>query len=255
MSGEKKLKVLVVDDEKPIRDFFTRLLKLEDVEIKTAEDGLAAIEAVKNEVFDLVFLDVRMPRLNGIQAFSQLKKINPSINCVFITGYAVEESLIEQLKQPQTFFLKKPFDDIAQIRLIVNKVLQDVKAKSEVIHPQETPIQERRAYLRLDAVLALDYRIKNAQQDFKHCTSKNAGPCGMLLCSEENLAEGTILELRIICAECDRIWEAEAKVVWNNELKDEDGCYHAGIEFIKINMPEFSEFFMHCVVKQAEGRA
>lgn len=248
MNEAKGLRVLVVDDEKPIRDFFIRLLKLDGIEAKTAEDGIAAIKVAEKETFDLVFLDIRMPHLNGIQTFSQLKKINPKINCVFITGYAVETALVEQFKQPQVVFLKKPFDDIAQIRLIVNKALQDARAAAGVIPPQEIPVQERRAYLRVDAVLEVDYRIKDTQQNFKHCISKNAGPCGMLLCSEENLAEGTILELRIICARCNKLCAAEAEVAWSNALQDEDGRYQAGIEFIKINMPEFSELLTHCAV-------
>ena len=69
MSEKTKLKVLVVDDEKVIRDFLSRFLSLQLAQVKTASDGEAAIELAKTEEFDLVFLDIRMPKMNGLETF------------------------------------------------------------------------------------------------------------------------------------------------------------------------------------------
>jgi CheY-like chemotaxis protein len=118
---KKKLKVLVVDDEAVVRDFLSRLLTLYSVDVKITDNGFKAIEFAKQESFDLVFLDIRIPGIDGVETFNELRKIDPKLNCVFMTGYAVEvDSLI--IKYPGTICLKKPFADIQQIQEIINKL-------------------------------------------------------------------------------------------------------------------------------------
>lgn len=129
MLTKKGMKVLVVDDEKVVRDFLSRFLSLEAVEVKTAEDGFSAIEQAKKEKFDLVFLDVRMPKMDGLKTFLELKKINPETKYVMMTGYGVDE-LVEQAKKEGIFaYLKKPFD--------IEQMLSILKATQER-HPERT---------------------------------------------------------------------------------------------------------------------
>jgi len=73
------LKVLVVDDEKVIRDFLSRFLSLQLAQVKTASDGEAAIELAKTEEFDLVFLDIRMPKMNGLELIKAVREIDPAV--------------------------------------------------------------------------------------------------------------------------------------------------------------------------------
>lgn len=118
MGDKKSIRALVVDDEKVIRDFLSRILHLQSVEVKGVEDGFAAIEAAKVEDFDLVFLDVRMPKINGVETFKALKKIKPGLKYVMMTGYAVDDLLQEAKREGVSVFLKKPFD-INQINTLV----------------------------------------------------------------------------------------------------------------------------------------
>lgn len=103
-------KVLVVDDEKEVRDFLIRLLSLRGLHVKAVEDGYKAIEIFKQEKFDVVFLDVRMPHLNGVEALRELKKYNPSAKYVMITGYAVNDLLEEAREEGAFTSIRKPFD-------------------------------------------------------------------------------------------------------------------------------------------------
>jgi CheY-like chemotaxis protein len=119
--GGKKIKVLVVDDEAVVRDFLDRLLTLYSVEVKVADNGFKAIELARKDSFDLTFLDIRMPGIDGVDTFGELRKIDPKLNCVFMTGYAVEEDSL-LIKYPGTVCLKKPFSDIGQIQDIINKI-------------------------------------------------------------------------------------------------------------------------------------
>lgn len=107
---KKNIKVLVVDDVKEVRDFLIRLLSLHGLDVRAVEDGFKAIEIFKQEKVDIVFLDVKMPRLDGVETLRELKKYNPDCKYVMITGYAVDD-LLEQAKKEGAFTtIKKPFN-------------------------------------------------------------------------------------------------------------------------------------------------
>lgn len=127
MADKKTVRALVVDDEKIIRDFLSRILNIQSVETRAFEDGFAAIEAVKTENFDLAFLDVRMPKINGLETYKELKKIKPELKYVMMTGYAVDDILEEAKREGVSTFLRKPFD----INQISTLVATDVSRKKE----------------------------------------------------------------------------------------------------------------------------
>ena len=103
------LSILVADDEESIRGLFERLFKGEGFSLDTAEDGAKAIEKVKIKEYDIAFIDIVMPGINGYMAFCEMKKISPNLKAVMITGYA-EESIIKAcLKEGAYACLHKPF--------------------------------------------------------------------------------------------------------------------------------------------------
>ena len=103
------LSILVVDDEESMRDLFERLFKGEGFSLDTAEDGAKAIEKVKINEYDIAFIDIVMPGINGYMAFCEMKKISPNLKTVMITGYS-EESIIKAcLKEGAYACLHKPF--------------------------------------------------------------------------------------------------------------------------------------------------
>ncbi len=235
--GEKKFKVLIVDDEKMVRDFLTRILSLQLVESKAVEDGFMAIEAVKNEKFDLAFLDIRMPKMDGLKVYGELKKINPDLNCVFMTGYALEESLLDKTKQQGTICLKKPFQDINQIKEIINNAMKKIEAPSAL---PSHPIQEKRAYSRLSINLEVDYKVIGVDKSCGPSLSKDISPGGMRLVARDNLACGTILELTIKTPSVNNACKAYADVVWSREIADKPGYFEVGVKFKEINLSELT---------------
>jgi two-component system, NtrC family, response regulator HydG len=123
MAGNK-IKALIVDDEKIVRDFFKRLLSLLGLEAVDVEDGYKAIEMVKKEKFDIIFLDVRMPGLNGLETYREIRKIDPNVLSVMITGYAVEDILEQAEKEGVCSAIHKPFD-INQIKEVIERVAKE----------------------------------------------------------------------------------------------------------------------------------
>jgi len=110
MADEEKIKALVVDDETVIRDFLSRFLSLNGIEVTAVTDGFKAVELAGKEDFDIIFLDVRMPKMDGLETLRALKKIRPQSRYVMMTGYAVDDLLEKAEKEGAVSSLKKPFD-------------------------------------------------------------------------------------------------------------------------------------------------
>lgn len=241
MNEKKNLKILVIDDEEIVRNFLSRFLNRHFNQVKVVENGLKALEAAKEESFDLVFLDIRMPKMNGLETFSKLKKNNPNLGCIFMTGHAAEEILLDKTKQPGTVCLRKPFEDMGQIKDMVNKVLEETEGLAET----EKTGTERRTYVRLNIVLEVDYKLaKQGQECFVHSLSKDIAPCGIRLSVQENLAIGTALNLIIRTPGHKRSCQAAGMVVWAKRADDKPGFYEAGIEFAQINLSELAMLLM-----------
>ncbi len=231
--SERKLKVLIVDDEKIVRDFLIRILSLQLVEPKAVEDGFMAIDAASAEKFDLAFLDIRMPKMDGLKVYGELKKIIPDLNCVFMTGYALEESLLDKTKQPGIICLKKPFQDINQIKEIVTNVMKKINAPAE-------PIKDKRAYSRLCINLEVDYKVIGMNKSRGPSLSKDISPGGMRIVARDNLACGTILGLTIKTPNVNNACQACAEVVWSREIIDKPGNFEVGVKFKEINLSELT---------------
>ena len=102
-------KILIVDDEKQICEEFSDLLQEEGHEVETALSGAEAIQKVENSSFDLIFLDVLMPRMEGREIFENIKKIR-NVPVVIMSGYIPPNKEKEVLASGAVACLKKPLD-------------------------------------------------------------------------------------------------------------------------------------------------
>jgi two-component system, NtrC family, nitrogen regulation response regulator NtrX len=108
-TGNKLPKILIVDDEAPIRRTFKSVLEL-DYEVDEAPDGLECIAKCKKEVYSLIFLDIRMPRMDGMEVLEQLQEICPDTPIVMISGHGNIETAVEAVKKGAFDFIPKPLD-------------------------------------------------------------------------------------------------------------------------------------------------
>lgn len=125
---DNKLKILIVDDEDSLRLSLASILELEGYEVKTAEDGFKAIELVKKEPFDIVFSDIRMPKISGNDTFREIKKIRPYIIGIMMTAYAMNDLISDALNSGAFACISKPFE----IDTILNTI-KDVSARPFVV--------------------------------------------------------------------------------------------------------------------------
>jgi DNA-binding NtrC family response regulator len=105
-----KTNILVVDDLRSIRLTLGGILEDEGYNVVLAENGYQAIEAAKQTPFDLIFMDIKMPGINGVQTFREVKKINPEAVVIMMTAYSVEDLVKEALEEGAYAVVYKPFD-------------------------------------------------------------------------------------------------------------------------------------------------
>jgi len=129
----KKIKgnILVVDDEKSMREILEIFLKSEGYGVSIAENGEKAIEAIKNDIFDLIITDMKMPKVGGLELLKNVKQITPDTVVVIITAFGTTDSAVEAMKLGAYDYIQKPFQ-LDNIRLVVKNALEKQKLQKDV---------------------------------------------------------------------------------------------------------------------------
>jgi DNA-binding NtrC family response regulator len=117
-----KSRVLVVDDEEALRYLLSTELAAEGYDVETAGDGDEAIEAIRQKDYDVVLLDIKMPRVDGFEVLRFIKQNKPEIKVIMLTAYADVKNAIEALKLGASDFVSKPYD-LEDILTSINRAL------------------------------------------------------------------------------------------------------------------------------------
>ncbi|MBN1979797.1 MAG: response regulator [Anaerolineae bacterium] len=128
---DKKRRVLIVDDESIIRRAMADYLADCGYETATASDGAEGLAKAQSEKFDIVLVDLRMPRLDGLEVISTLKSAQPELPIVVISGTGVLNDAIEAMRQGAWDYLTKPVQDIEEIRVTVERVIERAQLLAE----------------------------------------------------------------------------------------------------------------------------
>jgi DNA-binding NtrC family response regulator len=124
-------KILVVDDEPFICENLQRILEEEQYRTVIAPRGQTALDLLQEQAIDLVFLDLNLPDISGLEVLKKIKEWSPDLLVIIMTGYASVESAVEALKLGAYDYIKKPFKaDV--IKLIVKLALETQSLKREV---------------------------------------------------------------------------------------------------------------------------
>lgn len=106
----EKVKILVVDDEPSMRLTLSEILIGKGYDVETVEDGVHALEAVQKTKFRLILIDVKMPGMSGIEAYEKIKKIDPTVAVIVMTGFALENELKHAIREGAFSVVYKPLD-------------------------------------------------------------------------------------------------------------------------------------------------
>lgn len=115
-------KIMVIDDESGVCDILKRVLEKEKFSVIVSNDPEEAIEAVYKEKPECVLLDIKMPKMDGIDVLSKIKSFDQNIKVIMITGYGNIENAMESMKLGAYDYITKPFD-LEFIKNLVTRAL------------------------------------------------------------------------------------------------------------------------------------
>lgn len=101
--------VLVIDDDRDHAESITDILSMRGHAVETAFSGEEGLEIFRNRDFDIVFMDVKLPGMNGVETFFEFKKIRPDARVMMMTGYSLEKLIAEAIEHGALGVLRKPF--------------------------------------------------------------------------------------------------------------------------------------------------
>ncbi|SLM47923.1 Transcriptional regulatory protein ZraR [Nitrospira japonica] len=123
-------KILVVDDEKSLREVMSIMLKRAGYAVTEAADGEEAIGQVNKDIFDLVITDLRMPKAGGMDVLKAVKSSSPDTVVLVVTAFATADSAVEAMKQGAYDYLTKPFQ-VDEVQLIIRNALEKRRLSTE----------------------------------------------------------------------------------------------------------------------------
>ena len=124
-------KILIIEDEAAIRRVLNKILSEENdtYQVEEAEDGLQGVEKIKNEDYDLVLCDIKMPKMDGVEVLEAVKKIKPEIPMVMISGHGDLETAVNTMRLGAFDYISKPPD----LNRLLNTVRNALDRKQLVV--------------------------------------------------------------------------------------------------------------------------
>ncbi len=161
-------RILIVDDERAIRNSLKEILSLEQYEVEVAENGLQAIEYMKKMDFDAVLCDIKMPEMDGIEVLEKKNELAPDLPMIMISGHGTIDTAVESLKKGAYDYLEKP-PDLNRLLVTLRNALdrsnlvQETKVLKKKISSRYTMVGESEAIQNIqemvERVAATDARV------------------------------------------------------------------------------------------------
>ncbi len=123
------VKIMVIDDEPSVLESFKMILKIKDYDVTTFPDGPTALEQFKKDVFDIAFIDYKLPKMDGLEVLKKIKEIDPGVEVIIVTAYATESSHANAITLGALEYLRKPFL-MEEIYELVERALRRKRAKA-----------------------------------------------------------------------------------------------------------------------------
>lgn len=122
-----KANILVVDDDQDLSDFIVEILVKDGYKVSAVTNINDSLYKLKNDIFDIVLLDLKLPDVPGEEGIAEIKKVSPHSKVIILTGYPSVESAVSTMKNGAIDYLKKPFKNEELLEIIQNNVNLDVK--------------------------------------------------------------------------------------------------------------------------------
>jgi len=128
---QSQVHVLVVDDERNIRNHLRMVLEADGYKVDTASNGDDAVLRVKEGRYDIVLVDIQMPKMDGLEVLRYLRGLRPKMPVIMLTAYGTVSRAVEAMKLGAVDFIEKPFDP-KSIKLLCQEILERQKIGASV---------------------------------------------------------------------------------------------------------------------------
>jgi two-component system response regulator HydG len=162
--------ILVVDDEKNMRTLLRALFTDEGYEVEEAINGVVGVEKARERFFDLILLDLKMPRMDGIETLREVKKISQGITVLMMTAYATVETAVEAMKLGAYDYIIKPFNT-DELKQTVNSILDHQRFIEEKRKYQEEKLEDE---YRFDRIVGTSETMKEIFKTLSLVSPTNA---------------------------------------------------------------------------------
>jgi two-component system response regulator HydG len=143
----QSMRILIVDDEEPIRESLSAWLQKDGYQVDMADCGQAALDCIEDGLFDLYLVDIKMPGMDGIELLGRIKEIQPDANIIMITAHGSIQTAVEAMKRGACDYICKPFDpdelSLMTERVSANQALKDenLALREQLMEHHETSFE------------------------------------------------------------------------------------------------------------------
>jgi DNA-binding response OmpR family regulator len=123
-------RVLIIDDEASLRQTLTRVLQRAGFEVSSVKSGVEALQRISTQSFHLVYLDIRMPEMSGLEVLREIRSTHPELPVILLTAHASLQSALDAIRLGARDYLVKPIDPevfVAQTRIILQEQIVELR--------------------------------------------------------------------------------------------------------------------------------
>ncbi len=164
MSG----RILIIDDEDIVLRSCRRILDSSGYEVQTCADGLEGLNLLEQEYFDILILDIKMPRIDGLEVLQRVKESHPDVDVIMITGLHEIEAAVKAMKLGAFDYLPKPFDP-GELQMAVGRAFERRQLMQENI-----ALKGETARYHLDNIIGSSPAMQNVFRMVARCAPTNS---------------------------------------------------------------------------------
>ena len=129
----ENVRILIADDEASLRLVLQTALNKVGYEVDTVKNGKEALYMVQKNHYDIAIFDIRMPEMDGLQAFYEIHKIKPSLPIILMTAFGSSETAVNAMKHGAYDYILKPFN-LDEVKIIVSRAIRMQQLTKEVVY-------------------------------------------------------------------------------------------------------------------------
>ena len=148
--------ILFVDDDRAILELVREYLSEVGYRVEVVDNGMEALERIKSQPYAIVFTDIKMPDIDGLELLSAIKEHRPETEVIIVTGHGTMESAIQAMKHGSYDYLQKPFK-LNVLKIIIDRILDAKKLEQEKV-VLKTRVKERHRY---EGLVGLSLRMQD----------------------------------------------------------------------------------------------